>query len=84
MVDGTMTRLLWLKRKQNSHEKSVLSEDFKRSEMEKIKKVGELQGFDYDDICEVIEVLEKQGFVVTDNDLSETNWNSYNILKKNK
>ena len=64
--------------------KSVLSEDFKRSEMEKIKKVGELQGFDYDDICEVIEVLEKQGFVVTDNDLSETNWNSYNILKKNK
>ena len=65
-------------------QKSVLSEDFKRSEMEKIKKVGELQGFDYDDICEVIEVLEKQGFVVTDNDLSETNWNSYNILKKNK
>ena len=65
-------------------EKSVLSEDFKRSEMEKLKKVGELQGFDYDDICEVIEVLEKQGFVVTDNDLSETNWNSYNILKKNK
>ena len=52
--------------------------------MEKLKKVGELQGFDYDDICEVIEVLEKQGFVVTDNDLSETNWNSYNILKKNK
>ena len=28
------------------------------------------------------EILEKQGFVVTDNDLSETNWNSYNILKK--
>ena len=67
-----------------AHRKSDLSEDFKRSEMEKIKKVGELQGFDYDDICEVIEVLEKQGFVVTDNDLSETNWNSYNILKKNK
>lgn len=44
--------------------------------MEKLKKVGD------DDICEVIEVLEKQGFVVTDNDLSETNWNSYNILKK--
>lgn len=65
-----------------THRKSVLSEDFKRSEMEKLKKVGELQGFDYDDICEVIEVLEKQGFVVTDNDLSETNWNSYNILKK--
>ena len=84
MVDGTMTRLLWLKRKQNSHEKSDLSEDFKRSEMEKLKKVGELQGFDYDDICEVIEGLEKLGFVVTYNDLSETNWNSYNILKKNK
>ena len=68
----------------NAHKKSDLSEDFKRSEMEKIKKVGELQGFDYDDICEVIEGLEKLGFVVTYNDLSETNWNSYNILKKNK
>ena len=67
-----------------AHRKSVLSEDFKRSEMEKLKKVGELQGFDYDDICEVIEGLEKLGFVVTYNDLSETNWNSYNILKKNK
>ena len=44
--------------------------------------LSELQGFDYDDVCEVIEVLEKQGFVVTDNDLSEINWNSYNILKK--
>ena len=52
--------------------------------MEKLKKVGELQGFDYDDIYEVIEGLEKLGFVVTYNDLSETNWNSYNILKKNK
>ena len=52
--------------------------------MEKLKKVGELQGFDYDDICEVIEGLEKLGFVVNYNDLSETNWNSYNILKKNK
>ena len=64
--------------------KSVLSEDFKRSEMEKLKKIGEIQGFDYDDICEVIEILEKQGFVVTDNNLSETNWNSYYIFKKNK
>ena len=26
MVDGTMTRLLWLKRKQNAHRKSVLCE----------------------------------------------------------
>lgn len=64
--------------------KSVLSEGFKRSEMEKLKKIGEIQGFDYDDICEVIEILEKQGFVVTDNNLSETNWNSYYIFKKNK
>ena len=79
MVVGTMTRLLWLK---ENDKQSVVSEDFKRSEMEKLNKVGELQGFDYDYICEVIEVLEKQGFVVTDNDLSETNWNSYNILKK--
>ena len=68
----------------NAHRKSVLSEDFKRSEMEKLKKIGEIQGFDYDDICEVIEILEKQGFVVTDNNLSETNWNSYYIFKKNK
>lgn len=52
--------------------------------MEKLKKIGEIQGFDYDDICEVIEILEKQGFVVTDNNLSETNWNSYYIFKKNK
>lgn len=68
----------------NAHEKSVLSEGFKRIEMEKLKKIGEIQGFDYDDICEVIEILEKQGFVVTDNNLSETNWNSYYIFKKNK
>ena len=52
--------------------------------MEKLKKIGEIQGFDYDDICEVIGILEKQGFVVTDNNLSETNWNSYYIFKKNK
>lgn len=50
--------------------------------MAKLKKIGEIGCYGKDDIKDVIETLEKQGFTVIDNDERETGWKTYHILKE--
>lgn len=50
--------------------------------MEKLKKIGEISCYGKDGISEVLETIEKQGFVVVDDNERDTGWKTYHILKK--
>ena len=50
--------------------------------MTKFKKIGEIRCFGRDNIKEVLETLENQGFVLVDEDEGEFGWKTYHILKK--
>ena len=50
--------------------------------MTKLKKIGEIQGYKQDNIKEVAEALEKQGFVVVDDNELEESWKTYHILRE--
>ena len=50
--------------------------------MTKFKKIGEIRGSERDGIKEVLETLEKQGFMVVDDDEHDTGWKTYHILKE--
>lgn len=54
----------------------------KGGKMEKLKKIGEISCYGKDGIREVLETIEKQGFVVVDDNERETGWKTYHILKK--
>lgn len=49
--------------------------------MGKLKKIGEICGYDDHNIKDVIETLEKQGFTVVDDDKSNSGWKTFHILK---
>ena len=50
--------------------------------MTKFKKIGEIHGYKQDNIKEVAETLEKQGFVVVDDNEREESWKTYHILRE--
>ena len=50
--------------------------------MTKFKKIGEIHGYKQDGIKEVAETLEKQGFVVVDDNELEESWKTYYILRE--
>ena len=50
--------------------------------MEKLKKIGEIRGFKRDLENGVLEALEKQGFLVVDDDEREGDWKTYHILRE--
>ena len=50
--------------------------------MTKFKKIGEIHGYKQDNIKEVAETLEKQGFVVVDDNELEESWKTYHILRE--
>ena len=50
--------------------------------MTKFKKIGEIHGFKKDIDKEVLEALEKQGFVVVDDNELEESWKIYHILRE--
>lgn len=50
--------------------------------MAKLKKIGEIHGYKLDNIKEVTETLEKQGFVVVDDNELEESWKTYHILRE--
>ena len=50
--------------------------------MAKLKKIGEICGYDDHNIKEVIKTLENQGFIVVDDDKSNAGWKTYHILKE--
>ena len=54
----------------------------KGGKMTKLKKIGEIQGYKQDNIKEVAEALEKQGFVVVDDNELEESWKTYHILRE--
>ena len=50
--------------------------------MAKLKKICEIQGYTEEGISEVLETLEKQGFVVVDDNELEESWKTYHILRE--
>ena len=50
--------------------------------MAKLKKICEIQGYTEEGILEVLETVEKQGFVVVDDNPFELCWKTYHILKE--
>ena len=50
--------------------------------MTKFKKIGEIHGFKEDIDKEVLETLEKQGFVVVDDNELEESWKTYHVLRE--
>ena len=50
--------------------------------MAKLKKICEIQGYTEEDILEVLETIEKQGFVVVDDNEFEESWKTYHILRE--
>ena len=50
--------------------------------MAKFKKIGEIQGYEQDNIKEIVRILEKQGFVVVDDNELEESWKTYHILRE--
>ena len=50
--------------------------------MTKFKKTGEIHGYKQDNIKEVVETIEKQGFVVVDDNEFEESWKTYHILRE--
>ena len=50
--------------------------------MAKLKKIGEIREFTLEGVKEVIETLEKQGFIVVQDNCYRTDWVTYHILKE--
>ena len=60
----------------------VLFDMKKGGKITKFKKIGEIHGYKQDGIKEVAETLEKQGFVVVDDNELEESWKTYHILRE--
>lgn len=50
--------------------------------MAKFKKIGEIQGYEQDNIKEVVRILEKQGFMLVDGDEDDDDLKTYDILRE--
>lgn len=50
--------------------------------MTKLKKIGEIRGFERELSKGVLEALENQGFLVVDDDENDDHWKIYHILKE--
>lgn len=42
--------------------------------MEKLRKIGEINGWGQTDVVEIVKTLEKQGFIVVDDNEDKDNW----------
>lgn len=49
--------------------------------MTKLEKIAEIKGYLDKSTKEVIETLENKGFVIVDDDRSDTGWKTFHILK---
>lgn len=45
-------------------------------------KIGEIQGFEENGVCEIVKTLKNQGFTVVDDNEDEDNWKTYHVLKE--
>lgn len=48
----------------------------------KIKKIGEINGWGQTDVVEIVKTLEKQGFIVVDDNEDNDNWKTWYVMVK--
>ena len=54
----------------------------KGEKMTKFKKICEIQGYEENDICSIIKILENQGFTVVDDNEDKDSWKTYHVLRE--
>ena len=50
--------------------------------MDKLRKIGEINGFGETDVVEIVKALENQGFIVVDDNEENDNWKTWHVLVK--
>ena len=50
--------------------------------MEKLRKIGEINGWGQTDVVEIVKTLEKQGFFVVDDNEDNDNWKTWHVMVK--
>lgn len=50
--------------------------------MEKLRKIGEINGRGESDVIEIVKTLENQGFIVVDDDEECDNWKTWHVMVK--
>lgn len=50
--------------------------------MEKLKKIGEINGWGQTGVVEIVKTLEKQGFIVVDDNEDNDNWKTWHVIVK--
>lgn len=50
--------------------------------MEKLRKIGEINGWGQTDVVEIVKTLEKQGFIVVDDNEDNDNWKTWHVMVK--
>ena len=50
--------------------------------MEKLRKIGEINGWGQTDVVEIVKALEKQGFIVVDDNEDNDNWKTWHVMVK--
>ena len=50
--------------------------------MEKLKKIAVISGYYDSEVIKVVESLEKQGFIVVDDDENEFGWKTWHVMVK--
>ena len=50
--------------------------------MEKLRKIGEINGWGQTDVDEIVKTLEKQGFIVVDDNEDNDNWKTWHGMVK--
>lgn len=50
--------------------------------MEKLRKIGEINGWGQTDVVEIVKALEKQGFIVIDDNEDNDSWKTWHVMVK--
>ena len=50
--------------------------------MEKLRKIGEIKGLGQTDAVEIVKTLEKQGFIIVDDNEYDDNWKTWHVMVK--
>lgn len=50
--------------------------------MEKLRKIGEINGYEQTDVVEIVKTLEKQGFIIVDDNEDNDSWKTWHVMVK--
>ena len=50
--------------------------------MEKLSKIGEINGCGQTDVVEIVKAIEKQGFIVVDDNEDNNSWKTWHVMVK--